>query len=95
MALDSNAIAQIALGRYKAKMAAAFPDVVKGGTVEQIPKEDGTVEFQSTEQRGPMEIDEEGILPLLEAMAEAVVEHLKSSGEVPNITTGSSTGRIT
>lgn len=95
MALDPAVLAQLALGKYKAKMAAAFPDVVKGGTVEQIPKEDGTVEFRSEEQRGPMEIDEEGILPLFEAMAEAVVEHLKSSGTVPSITTGSSTGRIT
>jgi hypothetical protein len=94
MALDAAVVAQMALGKYKAKMAAAFPDVVKGGTVIQIPKEDGTVEYESQEQRGPMEVDEVGILPLLEALAEAVVEHLRGSGTVPGITTGPNTGRI-
>lgn len=95
MALDATMLTQIALGKYVAKMATAFPDVVKGGTVEQVPKEDGTVEFVSTEQRGPVEVDEDGIKPLIEAIAEAIVEHLISNGTVANITTGSATGRIT
>lgn len=95
MALDAVVLAQMALGKYKSKMAAAFPDVVKGGTVTQVPKEDGTVEYVSQEQRGPMEVDEAGILPLLEALAEAVVEHMRGSGTVPGITTGPSIGRIT
>jgi hypothetical protein len=94
MALDASVITQIALGKYKAKMAAAFPDVVKGGTVEKVPKEDGTFEYNLEEQRGPMEIDEKGVLPLLESLAEAVVEHLKSSGEIPDTTTGPNIGRI-
>lgn len=95
MALSSSTLAQLALSKYKAKMAEAFPDVVKGGTVRQIPKEDGTTEYEAEEQRGPIEVDEEKIRPLFEAMAEAVVEHLISSGQVPNVTTGTSTGRIT
>jgi len=95
MALDAATLATIITVKYKAKMRAAFPDELKGGTVTQIPKEDGSVEYNLEEQRGPIEIDEEGFMPLAEAIAEAVVEHLKASGTIANITTGTSTGRIT
>ena len=88
MALSSKALAQLAMSKYKSKMSAAFPDVSKGGTVTQIPKEDGSVEYQVTVQRGPMEIDEAAILPLLESLAEAFVEHIKSSGEAIDVSAG-------
>ena len=89
MALDPLTLTQTIVSKYKAKMSAAFPDIVKGGTVVQIPKEDGSTEYQTVEQRGPMEINEEGFRPLAEAVAEAVIEHLKSSGQVDDTTAGS------
>lgn len=95
MALNSETLTNLIVSKYKAKMRAAFPDELKGGTVTSIPNEDGSVEYNTEEERGPIEIDEEGFRPLAEAVAEAVIQHLKSSGTVPSITTGSSTGRIT
>ena len=89
MALDALALTQTIISKYKAKMTEAFPDVPKGGTVSQIPKEDGSTEYQVVEQRGPMEIDEEGFRPLAEAVAEAVIEHLKSNGQVNDVSDGS------
>ena len=94
MALDTLALTQTIISKYKAKMSEAFPDVVKGGTVTQIPKEDGSTEYKVVEQRGPMEIDEEGFRPLAEAIAESVIEHLRSNGQV-NDTTAGQNWRIT
>jgi len=88
MALDTLALTQTIISKYKAKMTEAFPDVSKGGTVTQIPKEDGSTDYQVDEQRGPMEIDEEGFRPLAEAVAEAVIEHLRSNGQVNDMTAG-------
>lgn len=84
MALNASALAQTIVSKYRAKLRVAFPDEPKGGIVEMIPKEDGSMDYKTTVYRGPVELDERTFRPLAEAVAEAVIEHLRSSGEVPD-----------
>jgi hypothetical protein len=96
MALNVQALTQTIISKYRSKLRQAFPDEAKGGTVDMIPKEDGSMDYKTTTYRGPVELDERTFRPLAEAVAEAVIEHLKSSGEVPDTDPGAGgTWRIT
>ena len=88
MAMDADSLAKSIVANYTAEMKATFPDVVKSVTVEQIPKEDGSFEFNTTPVMGPVEVDEAKIMPLAKAIAKGVVEHLESSAEANDIAAG-------
>ena len=81
MAMDPNSLAFAIVNNYKRELRAAFPSVVKSVTVKQIPKEDGTFEYRTTNVTGPAEIDEERFAPLAKAIAQAIVDHINSSAE--------------
>lgn len=79
MAMDIDSLTDTIVANYSAEMRAAFPEVVKSVTVEQVPKEDGSFEYNTTPQMGPVEVDEAKFRPMARAIAKAVIEHLQSS----------------
>ena len=79
MSMDVDSLTETIVSSYTAEMKAAFPEVVKSVTVEQIPKEDGSFEYNTTPQMGPVEVDEAKFRPLAKAIAKSVIEHLQSS----------------
>lgn len=95
MALNAGTVTSIALARYQEKMQEEFPDVVKNQRILKLSRDDGSVEYEVLEERGPIEIDIKSIKPLISAIAEAVVEHITEHGEVRNVTSGLTTRKIT
>jgi len=79
MAMDIDSLTEAIVTNYSAEMKASFPEVVKSVTVEQIPKEDGSFEYETTPQMGPVEVDEAKFRPMAKAIAKAVIEHIQSS----------------
>lgn len=79
MAMDIDSLTESIVQNYSSEMKAAFPEVVKSVTVEQVPKEDGSFEYNTTPQTGPVEVDEAKFRPMARAIAKAVIEHLQSS----------------
>lgn len=57
--------------------------------VTQTPREDGSVEYNIEERRGPVEIKEEDLRPLARGVAEAVVEFLTASATITGTGVGS------
>lgn len=77
--MNIDSLTETIVVNYSAEMKAAFPEVVKSVTVEQIPKEDGSFEYKTTPHMGPVEVDEAKFRPMARAIARAVIEHLQSS----------------
>lgn len=94
MALDETALADAIVAAYTVEMKAAFPEVVKSVTVEQVPKEDGSFEYETSPELGPVEVDEAKFRPTAVAIARAVIEHLKSSAEAVEPSPGTARWRI-
>lgn len=64
--------------------------------VSQTPKEDGTLETAVTFSSGPVVVDREKVMPLARAIAQAVVDHIKTHAEVQDLDpTNGGTWRIT
>ena len=81
MSMDADSLATLIVSNYKREMREAFPSVVKSVNIEQVPKEDGTLEYQIENVTGPAEVDEARFRPLAKAIAAAIVSHLNSSAE--------------
>ena len=94
MALDADRLEQRFLAIFRQVASDLFPDVVKNTTVREVKKEDGTLDHEIIEERGPLEIDEENLTPLARALARAVVEEITASAEVTT-TASSGTWRVT
>lgn len=91
MTMSVDSLTESIVSLYKLEAAAAFPQMTKSVTVGQIPKEDGSFEYSVTAVKGPAEVDEDKFRPLAKAIAQAVIEHLKSSAEA--VDGGFGTGR--
>lgn len=94
MALDAVVLAELAFTKYAANMEEQFPEVVKNRETEQVTKDDGSTELSFTEETGPIEVRREDIMPLLTAVAEAVVEHFNENAEVQEVADGTETRNI-
>lgn len=95
MALSSTVLAELAFVKYQEKMREQFPEVVKSRTVLEIPRADGSTDYEFQEETGPIEIKQEDIMPLLSALAEAIVEHMTEHAEVQSVANGTVTRNIT
>lgn len=94
MALDANRLEQRIITIFRATVRSLYPDVVKGVTVKEVPKADGTVGHEIEEQRGPLELEDRHLIPMARAIAQAVVEEITSGAEVPD-TAAAQTWRVT
>lgn len=65
------------------------PNEVLDVKVTQTPREDGSVEYNTEERRGPIEIKEEDLRPLARGIAEALVEFLSASATITGTGVGS------
>lgn len=96
MAMNATRLENSIITNLKIFAPALFPDVVKNVTVEEHPKQDGTITFVVVEQRGPMEVDEASLRPLARAIAEAVIAEIRAGAEVDDTDVGAGgTWRIT
>ena len=94
MPLDADRLEQRFLSIFRQVATDLYPNVVKNTTVTEVKRDDGTLDHEITEERGPMEVDEENLTPLARALARAVVEEIKASAEVTT-TAASGTWRVT
>jgi len=88
MALNEAVLANLIADIYHLEMVAAFPTVVKGVEVIEVPREDGTMSYDVTLVRGPNEPDEASIRPMANAIAQAVIRHIKAHAEVNDTDAG-------
>lgn len=95
MALDADVLSEMAFARYQEKMQAQHPAVVRHRTMSRVPRSDGTEDFTFSEDIGPVEVRREDIMPLLSALAEAIVEHITEHAEVQNVSAGGLTRSVT
>lgn len=95
MALDANVLAELAFVKYQENMRAENPNVLKNRKTLEIPRDDGTVDYQFEDELGPIEIVKKDIMPLLLAVSEAVVEHLTEHAEIQSVSAGAVTRNIT
>jgi hypothetical protein len=93
MALSADKLERRIINIFRTTVRSLYPDVVKSVTILEIPKSDGTVKHEVTENRGPLEIEEKNLIPLARAIAQAVVEEITSGAEVSD-TTAAQTWRI-
>jgi len=82
VSLSATRLEQRIISIFRVTARSLYPDVVKSVSVRQVPKSDGTVDVELTEHRGPLEVDERYMIPLARAIAQAVVEEIKSGAEV-------------
>lgn len=88
MALDATRLESRIISIFRATIRSLYPDVVKEVTVREIPKNDGTIDHEIVEHRGPLEVEERHMIPLARAIAQAVVEEINSSAEVDDTVAG-------
>jgi len=94
MALSATVLAELAFLKYQTNMRDQFAEVVKSRTVVERPREDGSTDYTFNEEVGPIEIKREDIMPLLSALAEAIVEHINEHALVQNVANGTLTRNI-
>lgn len=96
MGLSAAVLAESAFAKYREKMEEQHPNVVKSRKMSKIPRADGSVDYAFQEDVGPIEVRREAIMPLLSALAEAIVEHVEASAEVYDNNLGAPTliGRV-
>jgi hypothetical protein len=95
MALDAEVLAELAFSKYQVNMREQHPEVLKNRTVRQVPLDDGSTNIEYDDETGPIEIKREDIMPLLSALAEAIVEHMNEHAEVRTVAAGTETRNIT
>ena len=78
MPLNSDTLSRMILSYFKEEMRRAFPEVTKNVSIEEIPTEDGGSDVQVIEEKGPVEINDDEMRPLTNAIARAVTDHIKS-----------------
>ena len=91
MTMDAEVLEEAIIDVLKEVTPQLLPDTVKGVEVTEVPLEDGSSNFETTEQRGPAEVTEEGeaaTRPLARAIATAVIEHITANAVI----TGSGVG---
>jgi len=94
MSLNADRLERRFLSIFRQVTTDLYPSVVKNTTVKEVKRDDGTLDHEIIEERGPMEINEENLTPLARALARAVVEEIKASAEVQT-TAASGTWRVT
>ena len=82
MALDATRLENRFISIFRSTVKQLYPNVVKKVDVREIKKEDGTLDHEITEERGPLEIEDQYLVPLARAMAQAVVEEITAGAEV-------------
>jgi hypothetical protein len=82
MAMNATRLENLIIARLKINAPAMFPDVVKSVTVQEHPRQDGTISFEVVERRGPMEVDEASLRPFARSIAEAVIAEITAGAEV-------------
>ncbi len=90
MALNATALEEDILAAIKKLTPELRPDEVLRSNVAIGTKPDGSPDVQTTQVRGPVVIDDEGIkalTPLVRAIAKSVVDHLTKRASV-DISTG-------
>lgn len=93
MALDADRLEQRFLTIFRTVTRELYPNEVKNTTVTEVKREDGSLDHEINEERGPMEVDIEKLTPLARALARAVVQEIKASAEVTT-TAASGTWRV-
>ena len=82
MALDATRLENRFISLFRSISKQLYPNVVKKVDVREVTKDDGTVDHEITEERGPLEIEDQYLVPLARAMAQAVVEEITAGAEV-------------
>lgn len=85
MAMDASVLEDAIISVLKEVTPQLLPDVVKGVEVSEVPLEDGSSNYETTEQRGPAEVTEDGessTRPLARAIATAVIEHITANAAI-------------
>ncbi len=88
MAMDATELSAKIVALFRDQARTLYPDVVKSVTVRPVPREDGTMDYDVTENRGPLEVDTNAIVPLANAIALAVIDHIQDSAEVDDTVAG-------
>lgn len=88
MAMDADELSAKIVALFREQARTLYPDVVKSVTVQPVPREDGTMDYELTEHRGPLEVDVDAITPLANAIALAVIDHIRDSAEVTDTVAG-------
>lgn len=94
MALNAEVLAELAYLKYQTNMRDQFPEAVKKRVVVERPRADGSTDYSFSEEVGPIEVKREDIMPLLSALAEAIVEHINEHAVVENVYSGSVTRNV-
>jgi len=94
MALSSDVLSELTFSKYQGKMQAAHPLVLKHRKVREVPRDDGSVDYAIDEEHGPIEVKREDIMPLIQAMSEAIVEHFTEHAEVQDVANGALTRNV-
>jgi len=82
MALDPTRLETRFISLFRSITRQLYPDVVKNVRVREVKQDDGTMRSEVSEERGPLEIDEQALVPLARAMAQAVCEEIAAGAEV-------------
>lgn len=93
MALDADRLEQRFISIFRTAVRELYPNEVKNTTVTEVKREDGSLDHEINEERGPMEVDTEKLTPLARALARAVVQEITASAEVTT-TAASGTWRV-
>lgn len=86
MALNANELERQIITAFRTQGRLLYPNVLKNVQVTEVPKEDGTFDYEVTEERGPLEIDAQQMTLFARAIAQAVVGHIKANAEVEDTT---------
>lgn len=93
MAMNADELERQILDVFRSEGRALYPNVLKRVEVRQVPREDGTVDTEVTEHRGPLDMDVTAATIMARAIARAVVSHITNSAEVTT-TAASGTWRV-
>jgi hypothetical protein len=85
MGLDATSLEAAVFAKLRVKTPQLLPDEFRRIVVTNTPREDGTSDYSTQEERGPAEITpeiERALRPLIQSIVEAVVEHIETNADV-------------
>lgn len=89
MTMLASELERVIITKVQQSTRSLKPNEVLDVKVTQTPREDGSVEYNTEERRGPIEIKEEDLRPLARGIAEALVEFLSASATITGTGVGS------
>lgn len=89
MTMRSSELERVIITKVQKAARSLKPNEVLDVKVTQTPREDGSVEYNIEERRGPLEVKEEDLQLLARGIAEAVVEFISASATITGTGVGS------